>query len=489
MRAKWLSILALLVVCSLCFSKEKQARSLKNEAIHNARKEFTRQYQDKCLKYPWLVDYIKELYRVRGFDPRASKPPLRRSKMTKHFHFWEKEVLSQPYPRPVNNGQRFAVSIFQANDAKIARKGIGDRFAGILSVFFWALRSGRTFLVQDEIGLISNLFRPVPLYVLNKSPNSAATYETTLTSSPKWGNWSWAGYDYGRHGFVNFTDCVDAEIHPKPTPCKFQYSDSWPDKDVVRISSNRCWLCSWLEDRTSEVYHDMQRLFFFDKHKSNLFEWAGCALRTVLWPTHLMWQRMDQYYDDILRKRDTLVQIGTHFRCGDNAFSSGYDRSACVVEKGKPWKGIRPVTDSTATTPIDLATCARGILEQSNRSRPIFMVASDSQDSAAQIASTAEWADTIIQPKGCHIADNETSTCGDITLDGWFSLTLSRALVVQSPSDSSQSSYPVSSFSRYALLYGLQLDSVKYGDRCAKKQMNSPVHRGLRNTQGNWRCG
>lgn len=82
-------------------------------------------------------------------------------------------------------------------------------------------------------------------------------------------------------------------------------------------------------------------------------------------------------------------------------------------------------------------------------------------------------------------------------MQGWFALSLSQTMVIQSPAQ--KVDYPVSSFSRYALVYSLQLDNVRYGDadKCNYKLnpkknpadvKKEEVRRGLLTVQGNWRC-
>lgn len=96
--------------------------------------------------------------------------------------------------------------------------------------------------------------------------------------------------------------------------------------------------------------------------------------------------------------RNTLQQVGTHFRCGDNAFAKNYNKSDCVVMDGRKWAELRPVTDITRTSPVDLGKCSKTAL--SKMDKPLLLIASDNMDSAQQMAATANWPDTFIAPTG-----------------------------------------------------------------------------------------
>lgn len=288
-------ILFLFALSALSEADDRKGKSSGSPAMASRRKEFVRKYQEKCLKYDWLVDYIKALHKVEGYVP-----PVRQNRTVtepgprKWYGPRTQRQFTEPVP-PVGS-DRFAIAILQANDPHLVRKGLGDRFASIISVFLWSLRAQRTFLIQDESSLFTDMFRPVPLSVLNQRAPNSTVYRSTLAHTPSWADWRWAGYLPTQ---TNITDCTDAEVMPVDTPCKYAHKSAWSDAQVMRFIGNRCWLCAWTRNKQSEVYRDLLEYFNYKK-SDDLFEWAGCILRTVLWPTGTMWQKMAGYYGSAL---------------------------------------------------------------------------------------------------------------------------------------------------------------------------------------------
>ena len=130
-------------------------------------------------------------------------------------------------------------------------------------------------------------------------------------------------------------------------------------------------------------------------------------------------------------------------------------------------------------------------------------IASDSTESAAQIATNIHWPNTVVSPPGCHIDYDPTPQCAVQTIAAWFALAVSDYQVVQSYSDAG-TRYASSSFARYAMIYGLRPEAVFFPAACAANGSDGhggregivkgyysnekEINRVSRMPQGNWVC-
>ena len=135
-------------------------------------------------------------------------------------------------------------------------------------------------------------------------------------------------------------------------------------------------------------------------------------------------------------------------------------------------------------------------------------IASDNADSARQINTTMQWPLSITPTDSCHVDLAANPMCSRMTFVQWFMLSLSDKIVMQSLRNNldANSPYhavseetkaldalykqygsqgPISAFSRYAAIYGLQKDGLRYGLGC--KSVNKTALSWQ--TQGNWLCG
>ncbi len=182
-----------------------------------------------------------------------------------------------------------------------------------------------------------------------------------------------------------------------------------------------------------------------------------------------------------------------------------------------PWNGTHAVDELSLASPIDSGLCGRAHINalsalpsSVNKPKIIAYIASDSPESAAQISATLAHPHTVIAPPGCHIDFDPSAQCSRDTLLHWFALTLSDVSVLQSFVDTeSGRELAASSFSRYAMIYGLRgADSLVYASQsCGKQTGQSGVISGERSgrtttdinhtrwdnavsrtAQGNWVC-
>lgn len=122
---------------------------------------------------------------------------------------------------------------------------------------------------------------------------------------------------------------------------------------------------------------------------SDLWEWSGCILRSLLWPTARLWSALQELYTDHMvldrshgrtanftlnpalpAQAVTLVveqQIGVHFRCGDHSYTpppatqssaSSPQLLQCVSQANLPWQGTSPLEELSLASPLDVGQCA-----------------------------------------------------------------------------------------------------------------------------------
>lgn len=216
--------------------------------------------------------------------------------------------------------------------------GLGDRLGGLITAFAFAMRTNRTFLVTGDAAFEEG-FRP---------------YHPTRSLS--WANWDWAGWNKAAH-WKNMTynrHCVN----PKPQNTQCALDSDLPFR-VVKVKSNRSYLCRWLvKDNVVPLDHLYKTLGI--TASSDLFEVAGCMMRMAMWPSDKLWQAVDeslaQTFTHSGYSGETTAQIGFHFRCGDSSFSKESNDKVnpeCVLGSQNLWKGTKFFDDHSYDSPVD----------------------------------------------------------------------------------------------------------------------------------------
>lgn len=218
----------------------------------------------------------------------------------------------------------------------------------------------------------------------------------------------------------------------------------------------------------------------------------------------------------------SIKQIGYHFRCGDTSFNAkpDYINPECIYNESRSWKGTKFSDDFSVESPLDLARCGLAVAvnmtmtNQVEHQAPVTMyVASDYSPSSMQIAETIKWPLTLRFGSACHVdlqSGSSSNMCTFSTSAQWLLLALSDVLVLQGLHEQVESAYsdvsvhqdvkarlaaqgiasstrelpPISAFSRYAYIYSLSSDGLRYGSKCH----SIDTYILSRQTQGNWVC-
>jgi len=398
--------------------------------------------------------------------------------------------------------------------------GLGDRLGGMITALAFALRTNRQFLVLGDAPF-AQAFQP---------------YQGSDGGNRTWSDWGWANWrseftanmSYNRH-------CVNPK--PRATVCALD-KDS-PAVKVIKFRGNRAYLCRWAIKPSLNLQPSLKQILGIDR-ESDLYETAGCMLRLAMWPTDRLWSILDI---SVAEKAPAHVysshvfQLSFHFRCGDSSFSTHPPVQAaaaaaaastavapvtvnkeCVWDPAVKWRGTNFADDFSRDSPVDLALCGLQILAKSG-SGSLAYIASDYPPSAAQINATLLWPRTFIPGEACHVdlkksnkqhtrSLNEPSSTDNCTLSTssqWLMLALSDALVMQAlePNTAVDSPYkpkspetanlantpadelgPISAFSRYAAIYALGKDVMRYGNNCTRVNKKNLSWQ----TMGNWVC-
>eukprot|EP01036_Dinobryon_divergens_P043977 gene43977-58631_t len=249
---------------------------------------------------------------------------------------------------------------------------------------------------------------------------------------------------------------------------------------------------------------------------SDLFEAAGCMLRLALWPTAKLWRTVERQIGSELSQKalggstlsavSSVAQVGLHFRCGDHALGLSekllkrkYVAPAeCVQKANVFWTGTHPLGYSSLDSPVHAGRCAKKLIHairlqqqfrrsNSNMSPPsstqiLGYITSDSAASAHQMNLTMAWPHTLVDRTRCHIDYQANESCTMSTAAAWLTLANSDHIVLQS-----FAAHPlktVSAFSRYALVYSLRPDVVRFATECVAVNKTEMSRTG----QGNWAC-
>ena len=385
--------------------------------------------------------------------------------------------------------QRFMVYLF--DEGGVDNGGLGDRLAGMISAVAFALRTGRTFLISADKAF-EDAFQPY-------HPNNGGRYT--------WGNISWSGWQEKNSHSSNISHLHKC-LNPNPSQTICCLDKDLPG-NIVRYRCNRAYLCRWVVKLKLYASSNLKRLGI--NKDTDLYEASGCMLKLVMWPTDRLWKALDKSLESTFSSRSSLTsyQVGFHFRCGDKSFLKGTTgvvnrNPECYYDPSVPWKGTKLLGDQAMDSPVDEAVCGNKILSALTpeiQKNAMAYIASDNADSAQQINTTVNWHFVVLPPKACHINHERTLDCTMTTLHHWFMLSLSDKIIMQAqiiiPGSRADDQTPedgrpkqvapqgsISAFSRYAAIYGLNVDSSLFGLSCS--HINGTAL--SRQTQGNWLC-
>lgn len=369
---------------------------------------------------------------------------------------------------------KYAISVF--TEPRVRQGGLGDKLAGVANLVAFGIRTNRTVLIQADDGFY-DAFRP--------------RLRNLLNDSISWRDRNWAALKSNAKVF-HITGCINPYRQKDEVHCKME-EDDYPQQ-VVKLRSNRCYLCRWTEQRATAAYHYLRAIGIDES--TNLFDAAGCLLRLVMWPTQKLWDSLDEVMELAVIANKTnssklqYFQVGAHFRCGDIEYTTPHNvGNSCVVADIA--KRYAPVTELLVDgTPVDEGECVRSVIDQQITSSPatipIVYVTSDSPSAQDQIIQYMNWTGRIVKtPKGCHIEMDRSGSCSLETIVYWFGLALSDTIVVQGRQLEPRANYTIpSGFSRFAAIYGLNSKSLRFAQGCIHSESILQSRTG----QGTWKC-
>lgn len=419
-----------------------------------------------------------------------------------------------------NPSNDYLIFVFHEAGQK-AHGGLGDRVAGIITAMAYALRTKRTFLLQGDQAF-EEAFRPY--FAFDEDGKAMSDHFT-------WKSWDWANWNREYAANMTKLSCINPHRSAHHCSLDLHYHSKYK---VIKYYGNRAYLCRWLIKPSLGLRKELAETLGITE-RSDLYEVAGCLLRLAMWPTDRLWAALDesleaqfnpnsQYItsgvsaDGSVKKAASIVstsqQIGFHFRCGDTSFSTSRDQAPnpeCYLDpSGKlPWKGTAFSDDHSMDSPLDAAQCGQQLIREANErgarsDKPnkggvLAYIASDNADSAVQINSTLAWPFAIKPPEACHMDLQKGAHCTLTTSLHWFMLSLSDVVVMQALIKPPESMYsnspetahlkdqelaPISAFSRYAAIYSLSPDVIRYGRGCRTANTTALSYQ----THGNWVC-
>lgn len=476
MKALQFAVLALCTWCTHCRVSYSQG---------GAKARFDEKFQKTCSKYTFVDKYLENMR---------------------------------------NPSNDYLIFVFHEAGQK-AHGGLGDRVAGIITAMAYAIRTKRTFLLQGDQAF-EEAFRP---YFPPDENGKVMSEHFT------WKSWDWANWN--REYAANMTKLPCINPHKSAHHCSLDLHYHSKYK-VIKYYGNRSYLCRWLIKPSLGLRKELAETLGITE-RSDLYEVGGCLLRLAMWPTDHLWAALDesleaqfnpnsQYVatnspsvDDSPKKAESVVstskQVGFHFRCGDSSFGAKKGNSPnpeCYLDpSGKvPWKGTAFSDDHSMDSPLDAAQCGQKLIRTATeevqaksaakKAVPggvLAYIASDNADSAVQINSTLAWPFAIRPPEACHMDIQKSMHCTLTTSLHWFMLSLSDVIVMQAlikPPDSMYSNSPetahlkdeepapISAFSRYAAIYSLSPEVIRYGRGCHTANTTALSYQ----THGNWVC-
>jgi hypothetical protein len=309
----------------------------------------------------------------------------------------------------LNPSGDYIIFVFHEN-GRHNHGGLGDRLAGMITSSAFAIRSGRTLLIQGDKAF-EDSFRPYyPSRYYHSVTNLTSEYEndssssllSSSTSSPSWKSWEWAGWKDHYSNNMSKLNCINPI--PDNTVCALDKIRKYRRYKVIKYYGNRVYLCRWVDhpDLKHVLSSELAKTLDINQTNGlvNLYEIAGCLLRLAIWPTEKLWTALDETMNHQFIDHDdasTSMQVGFHFRCGDSSFSTesnnpvapisineglGSSKSGissksvvkhnpeCFYDPEVPWKGTSFSDDKAMDSPVDSANCGRLLLtELMNRSR------------------------------------------------------------------------------------------------------------------------
>ncbi len=428
-----------------------------SDYVANAKRRFSEDFNRTCSKYPFVSTYHSIM----------SKQP------DKYLIFGYRE-------HGTNTG------------------GFGDRLAGLITAFAYAIRTGRTFVVQSDEAF-QHYFRPYPVHGLSADEQEKLS----------WDDLSWTKLHKRTNSSTSKDQSAEHVLHcinPNNEECALDHIDRYDTHRVLKYYSNRMYMCRWLVKGDSTLRDELQKSLGIARD-ADLFEVAGCLLRLVLHPTKQLWQAAEHLVKQQSDKVPKVIsanasQIAVHFRSGDRkTFANGRNNGGGTHMSSGFSHHLSP--DNT----VDVAKCTRTIVDAMRREREsskgaaqvVVYLESDSEGAARDILKHVDVAETFFPNSPCHIdnlpsspeAVKATHECSLSTLAQWFVLSWSEYIVTQSTRaplvehlDFAKQEAPLSAFSRFAAIYGLHMDNMRYGRDCAPHDLHRLSHQ----TQGNWVC-
>eukprot|EP01033_Poteriospumella_lacustris_P011941 gene11941-8524_t len=410
--------------------------------------------------------------------------------------------------------------------------GLGDRLAGLVSVFFWSLRQRRALLIEDPQRVAAELFAPLPPTGrrCRRGARPASFFERRRRRRPADGPVAAAVPRDARDVF-----CVNPR--PRDAGCALE-TDADAAVAWLRVRLNRAYLCRWLA--TPSAAQRQLLALRRGADRVDLALWSGCALRLLLRPRAALWRRLATLLRrhtsalwaaetaagaatataQLLRRHgDAVEAVALHFRCGDHRFDE-------LRAAAAPDAQFRRCASLGANGSGGAAAAAAAAAAVATRDAPlrVYVVASDAEDAALEMArelrrqhaATRPRQDALLValPRGAHLDGAASRAAAQETLVAWTLLALCDALAVQAvdrgdeaaPAASAAAAVPqmVSAFSRSALWFGLGgvaggavgdgvVFATRREPRCRRVALAPATNAtaaaafALR-SQGNWRC-
>ena len=263
-----------------------------------ARLRFEEKFQSTCQKYPFVTKFA--------------------------------EMMRQPFA----SDDKYLIFVFHDASSRSSVGGLGDRIAGMITAIAYAIRTNRRFIIQGE-GAFEEAFRP---YSADKSnPDEVYTYKS----------WDWTGWNRAFAANMTKLNCVNPR--PGHQHCGLDSTTAHDAYKVIKLSTNRCYLCRWVVKPSLGLAEKLRTLFGIEgitadtaSGPTDLYQVAGCLLRLAMWPTEKLWVSLDESLSNQFRSAgyasaSTSKQIGLHFRCGDSSFTENKKNAPanpeCYVDK------------------------------------------------------------------------------------------------------------------------------------------------------------
>jgi hypothetical protein len=259
--------------CIFCY----HVVSSPDNPFHSLKYKFEEEFHQKCSYFPFVQQFI--------------------------------ESLERPFEKFI---------IFSFHDPQFKKGGFGDRMAGLLTAFGYALRTNRTLLIRsnEAFQALFRKYHPSRLYT--------------------WRNWAESNWtDNYAHSSLIELRCLNSGA---PHCLFMESSDS--NTRTLRLRSNRMLLCYWLHHGNESVVASLKYLGI--TNSTNLYLAAGCMLRLVMWPTDHLWERMENITLSSLisagfssNMEELPLQIGLQYRCGDVSFKNLHSSLNECYSEGK----------------------------------------------------------------------------------------------------------------------------------------------------------